>query len=238
MRTVPRQEILHPVDTGNNNMERILGRLRWQRLPGDKCRSECNHRIRHVQKGETFKHGEASLSGLWIARPGLGQHHLGGEKLVACPLLVSPRHGELLMSGYEQITAWPCRKITDDARFDIDGGFRAACVCGFHGPEPLEESGCVWVMIPDCSSDVWTILGQGCCIARPDPMFQDCAQDLMVDALKALSHVALDVPLGPGPRLLHGRERRVTAAARSEAMGVVAQLWLVIRLEKGAYNLL
>jgi hypothetical protein len=53
---------------------------------------------------------------------------LGGKDLVVCPLLVPPRHGELLVGGYEQITAWPCREITDDARFDLGGGSCAACI--------------------------------------------------------------------------------------------------------------
>ena len=61
MRAVPREEILHPVDAGNGEMERILGRLRGQRLPGDEQRGECNRRIRHVQEREALEYGEASL---------------------------------------------------------------------------------------------------------------------------------------------------------------------------------
>ena len=67
MRAVPREEILHPVDAGNGEMERILGRLRGQRLPGDEQRGERNRRIRHVQEREAFEHGEASLSSVGVA---------------------------------------------------------------------------------------------------------------------------------------------------------------------------
>jgi hypothetical protein len=48
MRAVPRQEILHPVDTGNGEVECILGGLDWQRLSGDERRGEPNCRIRNV----------------------------------------------------------------------------------------------------------------------------------------------------------------------------------------------
>src|SRR2546427_7121396 len=135
MRTVPRQEILHPVDTGNGEVERILRRLHGQRLPSDEGCRERNRSIRHVQEGERFEHSEASLGSLWVTRPCLRQHNLGGEELVTYPLLVPPRHSELLMGSDKQIPTWPCREITDDTRFDIDGGFRAACVCGFHAPK-------------------------------------------------------------------------------------------------------
>ena len=60
----------------------------------------------------------------------------------------------------------------------------------------------------------------------------------MVDVLKALRNVALDVLFSPGPRLLHGLQCRMTAAARSEAVGVVAKLRLVVRLQEGAYYFL
>ena len=60
----------------------------------------------------------------------------------------------------------------------------------------------------------------------------------MVDALKTLRNVALDVPFSPGPRLLHGFQCRMTAAARSEAVGVITKLRLVVRLQEGAYHLL
>ena len=52
------------MDTGNGEVERILGRLRRQRLSGDEPRGKRNRRIRHVQEGETFEHGEASLGGI------------------------------------------------------------------------------------------------------------------------------------------------------------------------------
>jgi hypothetical protein len=48
MCTVPRQEILDPVDAGNGDMERILGRLRGECLPADERRRERNGRIRDV----------------------------------------------------------------------------------------------------------------------------------------------------------------------------------------------
>ena len=60
----------------------------------------------------------------------------------------------------------------------------------------------------------------------------------MVDVLKALRNVALDVLFSPGPRLLHGLQCRMTAAARSEAVGVVAKLRLVVRLQEGTYYFL
>ena len=60
----------------------------------------------------------------------------------------------------------------------------------------------------------------------------------MVKALEALRHVACDIPLGPGPRLLHGREGRVTAAARPQAGGVVAKLRLIVGLQERAQNFL
>ena len=116
------------MDTGNGNVKRILGRLRGQRLPGDEQRGECNRRIRHVQEREALEYGEASLGRFGVACACLGQYDLGGKEFVACPLLVPPRYRELLMGGHEQITAWPCREITDDARFDIDSRLCATCV--------------------------------------------------------------------------------------------------------------
>ena len=71
----------------------------------------------------TFEHSAASLGSVWVARARLSQYHLGGKELVACPLLVPPHHGELLVRGHEQIPARPCGEITHDARFDIDRRF-------------------------------------------------------------------------------------------------------------------
>ncbi len=116
------------MDAGNGEVERILDRLRRQRLCGDEPRGERNRRIRHVQEGKTFEHGEASLGGIWVARPCLGEYHLGDKEFVACSMLVPPRYSELLMGGHKQIPTRPCRKITDKARFDIDGGLCAPCV--------------------------------------------------------------------------------------------------------------
>src|SRR5262245_33403375 len=117
MRAVPCEEILHPVDASNGEMECILCRLRGQRLPGDKQR------------------GEASLGRFGIACACLSQDDLGSKELIACPLLVPPRYSELLVGRHEQIAAWPCREITDNARFDIDCRFCATCVWGVHGPQ-------------------------------------------------------------------------------------------------------
>jgi hypothetical protein len=111
-------------------MECILSRLRWQRLSGNERRGERKRRIRNVQERERFECGEASLGDLRIARSCLSQHHLGGEELVAWPLVVPPRRGEVLMGGHKQITARSCREITDDGRFDINGGLCAACIFG------------------------------------------------------------------------------------------------------------
>ena len=75
------------MDAGNGEVECILGDLHWQRLSGDERRGERDHRIRNVQERQRFECGEASLGGLWIARSCLSQHHLGGEELVAWPLV-------------------------------------------------------------------------------------------------------------------------------------------------------
>src|SRR5215831_17940857 len=56
--------------------------------------------------------------------------------------------------------------------------------------------------------------------------------------IETLRNVALDVPFRPGPRLLYGFQGRMTAAARSEAVGVITKLRLVIRLQEGAYHVL
>src|SRR5438874_9029492 len=128
MCTVPRQEILHPVDTRQSKVERILICLCRERLCGDKQRSERNRCIRHVQEGEPFEHGEAALGSVWVARACLSHDHLGGKELVMCPLLVPPHHGELLVSGHQQIPARPCCEITHNARFDIDRWFCVPCV--------------------------------------------------------------------------------------------------------------
>ena len=65
---------------------------------------------------------DTPLGDFWITRACLGQHDLRAVKISQrVSLLVPPHHGELLMSRYKQIPAWPCREITDDARFDIDG---------------------------------------------------------------------------------------------------------------------
>ena len=116
------------MDTGNGEVERILRCLHGQCLPSDEGSSERNRGICHVHVGETLEHGKASLVSLWITRPCLSQYHLRREEIVVCPLLLPPRHGQLLMGSNKQITAWPCREITGDTRFDIDGGFCAACV--------------------------------------------------------------------------------------------------------------
>src|SRR5262245_38505044 len=70
---------------------------------------------------EVFEHSDTPLGGVWVTRACLSQHDLRGEELVVRPLLVPPRHSELLMSCHKQIPARPCREVTDDARFDIDG---------------------------------------------------------------------------------------------------------------------
>src|SRR6516165_5234293 len=57
-------------------------------------------------------------------------------------------------------------------------------------------------------------------------------------SVEALRDVALDVPFCPGPRLLYGFQGRMTAAARSEAVGVITKLRLVVRLQEGAYHFL
>ena len=158
MRAIPRQEILQSVDTGNGDMKRILDRLRWQRLSGHEGCRELNSGIRDIQKGEAFEHGEASLGRFGVACACLGQYDLGGKELVACLLLVPPRYSELLMGGHEQITAWPCREITDDARFDIDGRFCATCVWGLHDPQLCKNPQFIWIMIPDFCPGIWTIL--------------------------------------------------------------------------------
>src|SRR6266446_2069302 len=149
MRTVPRQEILHAVEAGIAQMERILSRLCGQCLPADASRRERNGRIRDVQKREEFEYGEASLGGFWITRACLGQYDLGGEEIVVYPLLVPPRHGELLMGRHKQIPARSCGQITDNARFDIGSGSGSGRVQSFHGLKLLEKSGCVWRMIRD-----------------------------------------------------------------------------------------
>jgi hypothetical protein len=146
------------VDTGNGNMERILGRLRWQRLPADEGRRKCNSRICDVQKREAFEHGAASLRCVWITRTCFGQHDLRGEEIVVGPLLLPPCHGELLMGRYKQVPARPCREIIDDARFDIDSGSGDARVWSVHGLKLLEKSGCVWIMITDFRLSVCTRL--------------------------------------------------------------------------------
>ena len=96
------------MDAGNGEVECVLGACAGSACP--------------------VMSGEVSLGGLWIARSCLSQHHLGGEELVAVPLVVPPRRSEVLMGGHEQITARSCREITDEARFDINSGLCAACI--------------------------------------------------------------------------------------------------------------
>ena len=74
------------------------------------------------------------------------------------PLLLPPRHGELLMGSHKQIPAWSCGQITDNARFDIDGGSGDGRVCSFHGLKLPEKSGCVWIRVTDFGPSVCTRL--------------------------------------------------------------------------------
>ena len=71
-----------------------------------------------------------------------------------------------------------------------------------------------------------------------DLLAEDRQQDRVVDVVKASFDVTLDEPLRALPVLGDVLQRGVTAQTGPEAVGVVAELRLVVRLQDGAHHLL
>ena len=60
----------------------------------------------------------------------------------------------------------------------------------------------------------------------------------MIQTVEALRYVALDEPDRPSPRIVDFSECGVAPSLWSEPMRVVAELWLVIRIQQQADDLL
>lgn len=71
-----------------------------------------------------------------------------------------------------------------------------------------------------------------------DLLGQERHQERMIDVVVGTLDVTLNEPGGPVPSPVDRVEGGVTPPTRSEAVGVVAELRLVIRFQQGAYDFL
>src|SRR5262249_60240096 len=81
-------------------------------------------------------------------------------------------------------------------------------------------------------------LDQGGKTPIADLLAENRHQDPVVDVVKAPLDIALDEPGRVLPGVVHLVERGMAASLGSEAVGPVAELRLVVRLQDGAHDLL
>jgi hypothetical protein len=70
-----------------------------------------------------------------------------------------------------------------------------------------------------------------------DFLRQDPGHYLMVQRSEAVGDVTLDEPRGPFPEVADFPQRGVASAAFPEPVGLVRELWLIIRLQEQAHYL-
>jgi hypothetical protein len=90
MRTIPRQQIVHSVDSRDGNMQSVNFRLFRKRNLFDQLLGEVFGLFGYVENGNVVEKIKALLSGLRITGTAFGDYSLRDENIVFVTVLVPP----------------------------------------------------------------------------------------------------------------------------------------------------
>jgi hypothetical protein len=120
VRTVPGEQVLHPIHGRNRNMQGIDYGVSRQRPRHDEGLGEPDGLLAQGQNRNALEGGETSCGRVRIARLGFLHDGRGHKQVKACALGMPPLLGNLLVGCGDEVTTGPCGEITDNGGFEVD----------------------------------------------------------------------------------------------------------------------